>query len=336
MNGLAVGQVQEKRNSGDTRGWDTYWQGARDSDAYASGGVSHPAVAAFWDETLASVLPRYGRARILDIATGSGAVIESLARHGAEQNYDVTCVDISGAAVDRVRNRFPDVTGVVADANEIPLDSGGFDLVTSQFGIEYAGLHAFDEATRLLDDGGILMLLIHIRPGSIYEECAAARTAVERTRRCDFVPLAIRFFEAGFAAVRGADRTPYDRAGTALNPAIQEVGAILAEYGEHVAGDTIIRLYSDIQRIHNRIQHYDPNEVLAWLGSMQTELAQYEERMTSMCDAAFDDKQFDEVCQRLRERGLDVDRAEALRPNGSALPLAWILQATRGSQKEAE
>jgi len=69
---------------------------------------------------------------------------------------------------------------------------------------------------------------------------------------------------------------------------------------------------------------------------MQTELAQYEERMTSMCDAAFDDKQFDEVCQRLRERGLDVDRAEALRPNGSALPLAWILQATRGSQKEAE
>lgn len=336
MNGHTVDQVQEKRNSGDSRGWDTYWQGARDSDAYASGGVSHPAVAAFWDEALASVLPRYGRARILDIATGSGAVIESLSRRGDDHSFDVTCVDISEAAVDSVRKRFPEVTGVVADANEIPLDPGSFDLVTSQFGIEYAGLGAFDEATRLLDDGGTLVLLIHTRPGSIYEECAAARTAVARTRRCDFVPLAIQFFEAGFAAVRGGDRAPYDRAGTELNPAIQEVGAILAEYGEHVAGDTIIRLYSDVQRIHTRIQHYDPNEVLTWLRSMQTELAQYEERMASMCEAAFDEKHLDEVRQRLRERGLDVDRAEALRPSDLALPLAWILQATRGSQKEAE
>lgn len=336
MNGHTVDLVQDKRNSGGTRGWDTYWQGARDSDAYASGGVSHPAVAAFWDEVLAGILSRYGRARILDIATGSGAVIESLSRHGDEQNFDVTCVDISDAAVDNVRKRFPEVTGVVADANEIPLDSGSFDLVTSQFGIEYAGLGAFDEATRLLDDGGTLVLLVHTRPGSIYEECAVARTAVERTRRCEFVPLAIRFFEAGFGAVRGADRVPYDRAGTALNPAIQEVGAILAEFGEHVAGDTIIRLYSDVQRIHTRIQHYDPNEVLTWLRSMQTELAQYEERMASMCDAAFDERHFDEVCARLRENGLDVDRAEALRPNDSAPPLAWILQAARGDQKEAE
>lgn len=332
MNGLAVYLVQEKRNSGNTRGWGTYWQGARDSDAYTSGGVSHPAVATFWDEALAAVLPRYERARILDIATGSGAVIESLSRHADKQNFDITCLDISDAAIDGVRSRFPDVTGIVADARDIPLDSGGFDLVTSQFGIEYAGIRAFDEAARLLDNGGTLLLLVHIRPGLIYEECAAARTAVERTRACHFVPLAIRFFEAGFAAVRGADRTAYDRAGTEFNPAIQEVGAIITEYGEHVAGDTIMRLYSDIQRIHTRIQHYDPNEVLTWLKSMRTELAQYEERMASMCDSAFDKHRVEEASRRLRERGLDVAEARPLQPGGA--PLAWIVEATRVEQKE--
>ena len=313
------------------RGWDTYWEGTRDAEAYASGGVSHPVVTSFWDKTLGNPLTTPLGSKILDIATGSGAVVERLVQQPGTKDCEVTCVDISAAAIDVVRGRFPNVVGVVADARSIPLDSGRYDLVTSQFGIEYAGLAAIDEASRLLAPGGSLILMMHIQPGIIFRECSTALDAIRRTQKSRFVPHSLRFFEAGFAAVNGADRAPYDKAGLHLNPAIQEIESILSEHGEHVAGDTIARLYSDVQQIHGRIQHYDPNEVLGWLRTMGRELSEYEERMASMCGAATDDKHFREVCENLHGQGLDIIAGEPLSATNDDLPIAWILHAIRSN-----
>ena len=314
------------------RGWDTYWEGTRDAEAYASGGVSHPVVASFWDNALSDYFATREDGKILDIATGSGAVVERLTQQSGTESYEVTCVDISAAAIDVVRSRYPNVVGVVADAKSIPLDSGQYDLVTSQFGIEYAGLAAHDEASRLLATDGSLILMMHIRPGVIFDECATALDAIKRTRTSGFVTYAKRFFEAGFAAVRGADRASYDRAGLQFNPAIQEVKSVLSEHGEHVAGDTIARLYSDVQRIHGRIQYYEPDDVLSWLRTMDSELSEYEERMASMCDAATNVKIFSKVCENLRRRGLEIVTGEPLVAANDKLPIAWILHATRPNQ----
>ena len=230
-----------------------------------------------------------------------------------------------------MRGRFPNILGVVADAKSIPLDSGQYDLVTSQFGIEYAGLAAIDEACRLLAPDGSLVLMMHIRPGVIFSECARALDAIERTQKADFVPLAMRFFEAGFAAVQGAERAAYDQAALRLNPAIEAIESILADHGEHVAGDTIARLYADVQKIHSRIQYYEPKEVLAWLHTMDRELAEYRERMGSMCDAATDSKAFDEICDNLRQRELDIVTREPLLAPDNELPIAWVVRAIRSN-----
>ncbi len=319
-------------NTNDTqsaRGWETYWHSARDAEAYAAGGVSHPVVTSFWDSTLSELLAAPVDTKILDIATGSGAVVERLTHQRESGHYEITCVDISDAAISSVRSRFPETIGVVANAGSIPLESSQYDLVTSQFGIEYAGLAAVDEAARLLARGGTLVLLMHIRPGVIFRECATALDAIRRTQKSGFVPRALKFFEAGFAAVRGADRAPYDQAALQLNPAIQELESILSEHGEHVAADTIVKLYSDVQRVHSRIQYYEPNEVLGWLRTMDSELSEYGERMASMCEAAIDERAFMEVCENLRRLGLDIIKAEPLYPADGRLPIAWILRAGR-------
>ena len=180
----------------------------------------HPAITAFWDESLPRFLSREDL-RVLDIATGSGAVVDSLFRNATDTPPEVTCVDISAAAVESVSKRYPSVASVVTDARDIPLEDAGFDLVTSQFGIEYAGPDAFDEASRLLAPEGTLLMLMHIQPGVIYKECWTSLDAVRRIKRSKFLPLALDFFEAGFAAVRGADRAPYEKAGVALNPALR-------------------------------------------------------------------------------------------------------------------
>ncbi len=326
---MADNCMNEPNKPSGTRGWDTYWQGTQDADAYASGGASHPTITSFWHEALRQILAPTTNARILDIATGSGAVIESIFHHSIDANQDITCLDISDAAIDSVRRKFPAIVGIVADARSIPLESSRYDLVTSQFGIEYAGLDSLDEATRLIAPGGTLALLMHIRPGLIFDECRSALDAVQRTQKSEFIERSLRFLEAGFAAVRGADRALYDQAASDLNPAIEKLESILSEHGDHVAGGKIASLHSDVQRIHTRIQFYDAKEVVEWLRTMDRELADYGARMASMCDAANDERTFGDVSKRLRKHGLRIIQGEPLLPTDATLPIAWALRAVR-------
>jgi hypothetical protein len=139
-------------------------------------------------------------------------------------------------------------------------------------------------------------------------------------------------FRAGFAAVRGASRESYDNAAVRLAPAIAVLDSIMEEYGSGIADDTIARLYGDVADIHTRIQHYDPDEVLGWLERMLVELESYTDRMSSMCESAFDEEMLEGVCARLRERGFTIDTAGPLLGSDSATPLAWALIAGRSAE----
>jgi len=323
-------RMNDNHNKPSTNGWDTYWQGAKDNDAFVAGGFSHPAFPALWARAADEFFAANNKIEplILDIATGSGAVVEALTQAPAARMENVSCVDISAASIDGVTARFPDVTGIVADATDVPLDSDRFNLITSQFGVEYAGGAAIDEAIRLLAPGGSLLFLMHIRPGVLYSECGAAIDALQRARDSRFVDLSRSFFEAGFAAVRGGDRAPYEAAAKAMNPAIKTLEAILTEHGEHVAGDSIVALHSTVQDIHSRIQHYNPDDVMHWLDGMEIELPKHEARMNSMHEAALDADAFRSICDRLTDAGLTIDRAQASKVEGVELPIAWMLQAT--------
>lgn len=317
---------RESDSSEITQSWDTYWHGTGDVGAYSSGGVSHPTILAFWKEFFQTVKRDYAAPVIIDIASGNGAVVEhALAAFG---DPDITCLDVSDAAISNIRNRFPRVRGMVADACAIPLDSGGFDVATSQFGVEYAGLEAIDEAARLVSPGGWLALLLHNQAGSIHQECEANLDAILRLQESTFIPYSIEMLSAGFKACRGADRAPYEAAATQLAPAVQALESIMTQYGEHIAGDTITRLYRDVDRIHRNIQRHDPVEVLDWLHRMDGELDAYAGRMSSMCASAIDSEAFELICAQLRGRGHTAKRAEPLLAPDHDLPLAWVLVTT--------
>ena len=309
--------------------WDTYWQGTGDIGAYSSGGVNHPAILAFWDEFFEGVKQNYAQPGIIDIASGNGAVVErALAIYGDEYS-NFTCLDVSDAAITNILNRFPGVKGLVTDACSIPLGSASFDIATSQFGVEYAGLEAINEVARLLTNGGRLALLIHCEAGSIHQECLESLDATIQLQKSRFIPYAIEMFRAGFEAVHGADRAPYEAAGKQLAPAIGALEAVMKQYGQHVAGDTITRLYNDVAQIHQNIQQYDPADVLDWLGRMEDELDAYAERMSSMSDSAVDSETFEQICEGLQSRGFTIQNAEPLMTSDQAVPLAWVLIATK-------
>ena len=236
---------------------------------------------------------------------------------------------LSASAIATLEQRFPEVHGIVANARSIPLASGHYDIATSQFGIEYAGLDAIDEVLRLIAPAGELALLLHHRSGGIYRQCAASRDAIEKLQQSGFIPLTINAFEAGFATCRGADRRAYEAAAKQLAPAIQAVESIMKQYGTEVADGTIVRLYKDVRTMHGRLPHYEPPEVLAWLTKLQGEVKSYAGRMSSMCHVAIDNVAFEDLCAGVRSQGFELQRAEPLANPSNNMPLGWVLVATK-------
>ena len=142
--------------------WSTYWrnQDARSRDAAPYGEV----LESLWQRLFESI----GRgARVLDVGTGSGDVAILMARHSlaGELDWDVTGLDAAEihppeglpAAVRKQLTFFPQTR-----VEKLPFNDATFDLVTSQFALEYADLNAaLSESLRVLKPGAALGLLAH-------------------------------------------------------------------------------------------------------------------------------------------------------------------------------
>lgn len=320
--------MNDRPETSATAGWDSYWRGTPDRAAYSSGGASHPAIRAFWADLFKEALDSRSASPMVDLASGNGAVIEAADAAFSGVLPELISLDISTAAVAAVARCYPDVHGLVADARAIPLRSSAFALVTSQFGIEYAGPEAFVEAARLTAPGGELALLLHIRDGAIHRECTTSLGAIQALQRAEFFPLALAMFAAGFAARHRADDAPYRAAVLRFAAARQALESILVTYGRHVASDSLLRLHSDVTRMQARMRHYDPNDLLGWLSAMDTQFRAYAKRMGSMCASAIDRQTIDTFCEELHSQEYRIRRADALGAPGE-LPLAWALVAER-------
>lgn len=309
--------------------WDRYWHGMKEGGQIGVGGANHLRLNQFWREYFSSIGTHSGPKKIIDIGSGDGAIVATAIDTLGDDSVDLTCLDISGHSVDLLRQRYPAVNGIVANALRIPLESESFELVTSQFGVEYAGAAAFEEAARLVAPGGQLVLLAHHRPGLMYEECSASLDAVEGLRACQFITRSITMFEKGFATLQGADRRPYDSAAQDLLPAYRELERIMQRYGTHIAGDTLLRLYEDVDNIHQHMERYDPAEILQWLTRLDSELDVYARIMGAMRDAALTEPQFLAICEAVKDAGLTVQQALPLHGDEVGLPIAWVLIANR-------
>lgn len=309
--------------------WDDFWHGDPNDDAFAGRRSRHPVILSFWDDYFRALKGQHKTLRIIDIGSGNGRVVNCARIAFGEKPVDFTCLDISASAISLIEQQFPGIHGIVADARSIPLDSGGYDIATSQFGIEYAGLGAVDEVARLIAPGGQLALLLHYRDGSIYKQCSTSLKALETLQESMFLPHAITLFEEGFAAVRGADRAGYEAAGRQFQLAIRKVEAIFDEHGQDVADGTILKFLKDILKVHAQIQYHDPPEVLDWLDKMQAQVQAFIGRMASMCDVAIGAREFDELCEKIRSHGFEILRGNPLSNPEDGETFAWALVAER-------
>ena len=145
--------------------WSRYWaQGAPHSCVGSYGDSYGGAIAEFWSDVFRT-LP--SAARVLDVATGNGALPRLLLKDCPSANVSCDAVDIASIAptwlsaaspVDRGRVHFQ---GQV-DAGLLPFSDSSFDLVISQYGFEYTDVErTLPEVLRVLARAGSIALVLH-------------------------------------------------------------------------------------------------------------------------------------------------------------------------------
>lgn len=70
---------------------------------------------------------------VLTVCTGSGIEADRFASRGAS----VTATDLSPDAIQRLRERYPQITASVADAEQLPFEDASFDVVVVRRGLHH-------------------------------------------------------------------------------------------------------------------------------------------------------------------------------------------------------
>ena len=243
-------------------GWRRYWRENRLAACVPENPESAAAIERHWSG-LFSKFP--AGARVLDIATGNGVLLVWGARAARAAGRDLTLTGIDLAEIDPARF-LPEHRADLAAARfigktaaeSLPFADGSFDVVVSQYGLEYADLEqALSEAARVLVSGGRLHWLAH-----------GSDSIVVAQGRAQLVDIDLLLGSRGpFAAMRAY--TKARARGRKVSRATRELTEALSSAEAHCAANppaTLVQeLSAGILDTANRFEKYHPADVERWL-----------------------------------------------------------------------
>ncbi len=317
--------------------WSNYWQG-RDAHAEALVGIekSHE-LAEFWKNALGGF---DNNAEILDLACGAGSVL----RHASSLGFaNLSGVDISEHAINTMLEEFPNAKGYVAGVDDTNLASGSFDIIVSQFGFEYAGDLARQKKTcieiaRLLKEGGKFIALCHIKDGAISDEVALHLSQIKNIENTGFINAAKKLFTALDAVEKSASSLAaagYRSALEKLEKPREELIAFIANNSGQIQS-LAAHLLAGTGELFERRKAYDLSDITGWLDGMQSEINAYKGRMASQKHASLGEDDITRLQAVLHKHGMQCDKARTLTMENDDKPAAWILQAQKQAQKQAQ
>lgn len=254
---------------------------------------------------LATELP--AKARVLDLATGGGIVLDLLRRERGD--LVLTGVD---SAPDLPSRRGMSLRGGIS-THSLPFANASFAAVTSRFGIEYGSLDAgAGEAARVLRPGGSLCLLVHHAQSNVLRHNQARRDALRwaahesgwvgralnlaRSRRAVALPTPPTFRSAAAEAVA---RFPTQPVASEFLGGLAQV----LEAGPPHAGEAMIRKLVD---------------------RADGERA----RLDALIEAACDSDRLAQLTDALEQAGVSIASRRTIdEPRGA--PLAWLVEGRK-------
>ncbi len=177
--------------------WSDYWkQGSLHSLCGSFAGNYEGRIRAFWLETFSPLVPAH---RIIDLCTGNGALPQLLCATRPEAMPRIDAVDLADIAPDWLRAA-PQACRTAIDfhggvrTEALPFRDRSFDLVVSQYGLEYTRIEpSLAEVARVIKPGGRIALILH------HAQSRLADVAGEEVRLIDWLLQDTGFMDAAAA-----------------------------------------------------------------------------------------------------------------------------------------
>jgi SAM-dependent methyltransferase len=292
--------------------WADYWRRAEAAQGSAclpeAGATLAPLLEECW-RSFALMLPRRGR--LLDLATGGGAVPAML--RAAAPALELVGVD---QAPDLPKRPGMQLKGGVA-IERLPFPDRRFDAVTSQFGIEYGDAErAAAEAARVLRAGGRLRFLLHHAQGPVVAHNRARGAAIDWAVRGSGLFAKAR----ALAAARGA--MPTLPTPPAFAEAVGEAARLFP--GQSAAAEIAEALRRTLEMGRGR----PPAETLEVLGELERRAGSELGRIEALLAAACTPERVAALRACLEGCRLEVDAPATLGAAG-APPFAWRVDARK-------
>ena len=306
------------------QGWVDYWQQDGDSGEVFvnSKGERHPTLAKYWTAVFEGTADA---SRIIDIASGAGSIYAHLP---SDHGLNLFAADIAEEALETLKARIPGVTTVACPAEAVPYGDGYFNLVVSQFGVEYAGTDAFTEAGRLVAVGGRLAALCHVEDGYID---SSNKIQLEEARLVDemrFIDLAIDLTRVAFSN----DANAMQQSEAVFVPVMRKLAAGVERCPRGIHS----HLFRGFGQLFEQRRAYDATDITTWLEQMRADLDKNIDRLSRMRAAALSKADMTTIAENLTAAGLQEIQFNLFTTPGNELPVAWKLSARRPAERDPE
>lgn len=330
MNDSIPGGIDRSRREA----WSRYWaRGAPHSCIGTYGDRYGGTIAAFWKDVFAG-LP--AAARVLDVATGNGALPRLLLDSCSQPGVTCDAVDIatvqlpwlaSAAPAERERVR---LQGGV-DACALPFADHAFDLAVSQYGLEYTDLErSVPELLRVLVPRGGIALVLHHAQG---RPATLAAIEIDHIR---WLTAEGGWFDAAAAMVEPMARSATFAGRASLQADAQASAAqkrfnraqneLAARAAGQDGADVLFEMRESALAVFALAGREGGEAARAALGGIREELAAGATRLADLCAHALNATQVQALRERL-QRALGVTvTLEELREQGKYL-MGWALRS---------
>lgn len=292
--------------------WTVYWQGDHLESCIASTcSKDSQEISLFW-RALASELE--DGSTILDLASGNGAVPAILL--SVNNTFNICAVDKARVEPRKYLSQAQQLASVnfipETDICDLPFGSNSFDVVTSQFGLEYAPMAlACQSAVRVLKSRGIIRLLMHHEESEILRPAAATIVEIERLFEDHSVMSGIESY-----LVKKIDSSELETIGQQY---LQADGVRTRQVsGQIFAGINQIVLESKT----------NPAQASVLLTNMRNKLLAEQARLQQLQSAALNIEQAHKVEQIFTGSGINIEVFEALtiqHEEGEKILIGWKL-----------
>jgi len=306
--------------------WNRYWRGGHGDTCFNQGDAF--SMRKNWIEFFEG-LPE--SARILDLATGNGAVPLIAAEVSCEnsRSFSITGVDFASPRPDMLPEIDTSLLEYISFVGSTPLekmefDSASFDAVTSQYGFEYSDTRrSIPIIAELMAPGSKLRFLIHSQGGNVFKSTEQRRARIKQLLAKDqLFALCRRISECN-----PRDPTSLAKLQKFENRFWTKLKSLRSKASDLPSDDVSVYAMNFVEQLIRGRNQIPPHEWRDAFNELSEELYDYVIRLNGMLRSAMKESHMKNLVANLEKAGLDdVSYCPAVQNQND---VGWILVASK-------